>query len=93
MRNMVVFVECDPSHQIFRGFRVSKDYFTQFSGDLLGGLMDRIPALEQVTFDRWPAVKRDGDLMIRLQIVVEEKGKRISWASGKWEPDPFKVKD
>jgi len=49
--------------------------------------------LERVTFDRYPAVKRDGDLMIRLQGVVEAKGKKIAWAPGKWEPDPLKVND
>jgi len=28
-----------------------------------------------------------------LQGVVDEKGKKIAWALGKWEPDPFKVND
>lgn len=93
LRDMAVFVECDPSHQIFRGFRINKEFFTEFSGDLVGALIDRIPALERITFDRYPAVKRDGDLMMRLQGVVEEKGKKIAWAPGKWEPDPFKVND
>lgn len=93
LRNMVVFVECDPSHQIFRGFRVSKEFFTEFSADLLGALIERIPSLERITFDRYPAVKRDGELMTRLQNVVQEKGKRVAWAAGKWDVDPFRMKD
>ena len=93
VQNMIVFVECDPSHQIFRGFRVSKEFFTEFSADLLGALIDRLPALDRITFDRYPAVKREGELMTRLQHVVEEKGKRIFWARGKWDVNPFRMKD
>ena len=93
LRNMVVFVECDPSHQIFRGFRVNQEFFTEFSGDLLGALIERLPALERITFDRYPAVKRDGELMTRLQSVVEKKGKRITWAPGRWDANPFRLEE
>ena len=90
MRNLIVFVECDPSHQIFKGFRASKDFFTDFSGNLLGGLIERLPSLEHVTFDRYPAVWKDGELMTRLRNVVEEKRKRIVWVPGKWD-DPVSL--
>lgn len=92
LRTMVVFVECDPSHQIFRGFRINKEFFTEFSGDLLGALIDRMPALERITFDRYPAVQREGELMMRLQDVVQGKGKRIAWAQGKWDANPYQSK-
>ena len=92
LRNLVVFVECDPSHQIFRGFRVNKEFFTEFSADLVTALIDRIPSLDRITFDRYPAVKREGELMTRLQSVVEGKGKRIDWAPGKWDDGPFHKK-
>lgn len=87
VRNLIVFVECDPSHQIFKGFRVSKDLFTDFSSNLLGGLIERLVFLDNVIFDRYPAVRKDGELMTRLRSVVEERRKRIVWVPGKWD-DP-----
>lgn len=87
VRNLNVFVECDPSHQIFKGFRVNKDFFTDFSSNLLGGLIELLPCLDNVIFDRYPAVRKDGELMARLRTVVEEKRKRIVWVPGKWD-DP-----
>ena len=42
VRTLRVFVECDPSHDIFKGFRVGRDYFTEFSAQLLEGVIDRL---------------------------------------------------
>lgn len=88
VRDLKVFVECDPSHQVFQGFRVSIDFFTNFASDLLGRLVERLPRLEQVTFDRYgPSVRRDSELMSRLQEAVLKRQKRIGWARNKWEDD------
>lgn len=66
VRLLKVFVEVDPSHDIFRGFRVGKDFYTHFSTELLEQIIERLPALERVEFDRWPSVMREGPLMRRL---------------------------
>ena len=88
VRDLVVFVECDPSHQIFNGFRVSRDFFTGFAGNLLERIVEGMPHLEQVTFDRYgPSVRRDSELMGRLQEAVLKGQKRIAWARGKWRDD------
>lgn len=85
VKNLEVFVECDPSHQIFHGFRVSIDFFTDFSSNLLGQIVKGLPSLEQVTFNRHgPSVQRDSELMSRLQEAVLKGQKRIAWAKGRW---------
>lgn len=88
VKNLEVFVECDPSHQIFHGFRVSIDFFTDFSSSLLEQIVKGLPPLEQVTFSRHgPSVQRDSELMSRLQEAVLKGQKRIAWAKGKWVDD------
>ena len=88
VRNLEVFVECDPSHQIFHGFRVSIDFFTDFSSNLLETVVKGLPYLEWVTFNRHgPSVRRDSELMSRLQEAVLKGQKRIAWARGKWLDD------
>ena len=79
VRTLHVFAECDPSHPAFNGFWKSRDFYTDFSGDLLKGLMDGLENLEVVRFDGFPSVKRDGELMRRLLGLVKERGKRIAW--------------
>ncbi|KAL2041903.1 hypothetical protein N7G274_005090 [Stereocaulon virgatum] len=77
VRILKVFVECDPSHEIFRGFRIGKNFYTDFSVDLLEGIVERLPALERVEFDGWPSVMREGPLMRRLVEVAELGGKKV----------------
>ena len=82
VRTLKVFVECDPSHDIFKGFRVGRDYFTDFSARLLEGIMDRLPALITVEFDAWPSVMREGPLMRKLVQVAKAKGKKTIEITG-----------
>lgn len=85
VKKLEVFVECDPSHQIFSGFRVSRDFFTEFAGNLIERIVDSLPSLEEVTFNRHgPSVRRDSELMTRLQEAVLKGQKRIGWAKGQW---------
>ncbi len=77
VRSVKVFVECDPSHDMFNGFRIDRDFFTDFSGGLLEGVLRRLPSVVQVELDGWPSVKRDGPLVKRLLEVAENAGVRI----------------
>ncbi|PYH66449.1 uncharacterized protein BO88DRAFT_406918 [Aspergillus vadensis CBS 113365] len=79
MRTFKVFVEVDPSHPVFEGFRISKDYYTDFAGDLLKGVLERLPNLEYVEFDGWPSVRKSGALMKRLMHEVRSAGIKIAW--------------
>lgn len=79
VRSIKVFVQCDPSHDVFKGFRVGKDFFTDFSGDILGDVIDRLPILEEIQFDAWSSVSKDAPLMRRLLVEANNNSKRIAW--------------
>ena len=77
VRTVKVFVECDPSHDIFNGFRIDRDFFTDFSAGLLEGVLQRLPSVVQVELDGWPSVKREGPLVKRLLEVARDAGVRV----------------
>ncbi|KAJ5574304.1 uncharacterized protein N7459_008731 [Penicillium hispanicum] len=78
-RTLKVFVECDPSQPIFEGFRVSKEYYTEFSGRLMQQILERLPGLVQVEFDGYPSVQKSGSLMKRLMKETRTAQKKILW--------------
>lgn len=78
-RTLKVFIQCDPSHPVFEGFRVSKDYYTDFAGDLLKQILARLPNLVQVEFDGYPSVLKRGTLMTRLFGETRAARKKIYW--------------
>lgn len=77
VRVLKVFVECDPSQPSFKGFRISETFFTDFASGLLRECVKRLPALEVVSFETFPSVQWDGDLMIKLQDEAKKAGKRL----------------
>ncbi|KAJ5667218.1 hypothetical protein N7507_003082 [Penicillium longicatenatum] len=88
LHTLRVFVECDPSQPVFEGFRVSKEYYTEFSGRLIKEILDRLPALKFVEFDAYPSVKRDGSLMTRLMKEALAANKKITWGPERgWTDD------
>ena len=80
MHVLNVFVECDPSQDIFKGFRIAKDFYTDFVGDLLRDILYRLPALNEINFDRYPSVVRGGSLMIRLNEEARLRKVKITFA-------------
>ena len=89
-----MFIQCDPSHPVFEGFRVSKDYYTQFAGDLLQQVLARLPHLTWVEFDGYPSVQRKGRLMMRLLDETRAAGKKILWGPERgWTGDPEEDND
>lgn len=79
MRTLKVFIECDPSHPVFEGFRISKDFYTNFAGDLVHQILERLPGLVQVEFDGYPSVQKNGPLMARLLEETRSAQKKILW--------------
>lgn len=90
-RTLKVFVQCDPSHPVFEGFRVSEDYYTDFAGDLMQQILGRLPNLVQVEFDGYPSVQKRGPLMTRLLVATKAAHKKVLWGPergwSKWEDD------
>ncbi|MCJ1337231.1 hypothetical protein MMC09_002513 [Bachmanniomyces sp. S44760] len=79
VRMLEVFVELDPSDEIFNGFRVAKDFYTDFSGMLLSDVLLRLPMLQEVKFDGFPSVTIHSPLMKRLIADVQSSGRRITY--------------
>lgn len=88
VRTLKVFIECDPSHPVFEGFRVSKGFYTNFAGDLLRKILERLPDLKHVEFDGYPSVRRHGALMMRLLQETKVTKKQIVWGPERqWRHD------
>ncbi|GAD93397.1 hypothetical protein PVAR5_2007 [Paecilomyces variotii No. 5] len=79
MRMVKVFIQCDPSHPAFEGFRISRDYYTSFAGDLLRQILQSLPSVSEVEFDGWPSVDKHGPLMNRLLLETRLERKKIHW--------------
>lgn len=79
LRLLKVFVQIDPSTDVFRGFRQSVDYYTQYSQDIILGLFHEVPTLKAVEFDAWTGVEKSGELMTALIGAVQAGGMIIGW--------------
>ena len=94
VRSLKVFVQCDPSHDVFKGFRVGKAFFTDFAGVILGDIIYRLPVLEEIQFDAWSSVSKDAPLMTRLLIEARSNSKRIAWGPERgWDNEFERVID
>jgi hypothetical protein len=79
VRTLKVFLECDPSHPVFEGFRISPGFYTDFAGKILKQILERLPHVVQVEFDGYPSVSRNGSLMKRLLDEARAAQKAILW--------------
>ncbi|RDW82732.1 hypothetical protein BP6252_03844 [Coleophoma cylindrospora] len=79
VRVLNIFVECDPSDAIFKGFRQGDGFYETFSCGLLEGILKEVPSIEAVEFDAWTSVKKDGDMMIGLLETVVMNNKIVKW--------------
>ncbi len=76
VRTLKAFVECDPSHDIIRGIRKGRDFYTGFSAHLFEQIIEQLPALSSVEFDAWPSVMWEESVMKRMIEVAKEHGKK-----------------
>ena len=82
LRRLNVFVQADPSQDMYEGFRVSKDFYTTLAANLLRAVLERLPKVVEVHFDNYSGVSRDGPLITALVDDAKQKGKKITW--GVW---------
>lgn len=86
LRTLKIFVECDPSSDIFKGFRVNDSFYTLFSCELLTQMKKQAPWLKVAEFDGYSSVKRNSSLMSNLIATAEGSGLRITWTpGGRWD--------
>lgn len=79
VRRLTVFVECDPSDNVFKGFRKADGFYEKFSQQLLDDVLGQLPLLDRVHFDAWSSVKKSGAMIGGLLEVATARGKRICW--------------
>jgi hypothetical protein len=79
VRRLTVFVECDPSDNIFTGFRKADGFYETFSKNLLDGVLAEMPFVGRVHFDAWSSVKKSGEMMMGLLEVAHGRGRNIDW--------------
>jgi hypothetical protein len=92
VRVLKVFVECDPSDAIFKGFRRGDGFYERFSQNLLEGVLKDVASIKVVEFDAWSSVKRTGDMISGLGEVVSKFEKVVGWGPERgWDQELDKV--
>lgn len=79
VKTFKIFVECDPSHPVFEGFRISEGFYTEFAGAIVQQSLKRLPNVVHVEFDAYPSVRKSGELMQRLLQETRAASKKIVW--------------
>ncbi|KAL9081235.1 MAG: hypothetical protein Q9157_000210 [Trypethelium eluteriae] len=80
MRLLKIFVEVDPSsHDIFKGFRVTEDFYTVFCQGLVREILCQVPSITEVQFDAWTSVSKHAPLMRELLNEARIANREISW--------------
>jgi hypothetical protein len=79
VRKLTVFVECDPSDNVFKGFRKADGFYESFSRELLDQVLAEMPFVQSVHFDAWSSVKKSGAMMVGLFEVAKARGRAICW--------------
>ncbi|KAL2150937.1 hypothetical protein VTH82DRAFT_6035 [Thermothelomyces myriococcoides] len=88
VRQLTVFVECDPSDSFFRGFRKADGFYEAFSRNLLDSVLAEMPFLDRVHFDAWSGVEKTGPMMTGLLEVTGARGRKICWGPERgWSDD------
>jgi hypothetical protein len=92
VRVLKVFVECDPSDGIFKGFRMGEGAYERFSAALLDATLKEVASVKVVEFDAYSSVKRTGDMMSGLGEVVAKYDKVVGWGPERgWDKDSDQV--
>ncbi|KOS20184.1 hypothetical protein ESCO_006188 [Escovopsis weberi] len=79
VRLVTVFVECDPSDGVFKGFRRSEGFYEGFCRNLLQDVLSGIPNVRVLRFDAWSSVKKSGAMMQTLLGVAAQWKGLVRW--------------
>jgi hypothetical protein len=86
VRRLRVFVECDTSNDIFKGFLHSDGFYEGFCRELMGTVLDGLASCHVVEFDANPSVKKAGPMMTGLLEEATQRGKQLAWGPEKgWD--------
>jgi hypothetical protein len=75
-----VFIEIDPaSNDVFEGWRVGNNFYTEYCVRLLRGLLAQVPSIDEVEFDAFPSVSKSSPLLNGLIEETRLNQKRVAW--------------
>ena len=75
-----VFVELDPSEPMFDKYRISKNFYTDFAGELLAEVLKAMTQVEVVEVGGYEFVNVSGPLVTRIRQAVLGSGKTLQWS-------------
>lgn len=91
LRTIKVFVEVDPSEDIFNGFRGrdnARDTYKKFCAQMLEDVFAKAPSILAVEFDAYPSVNKRSPLVVKLVDVASKADKKVLWGPLRgWEKD------
>ena len=94
VKTLKIFVEMDPSEPMFAKYRISKVFYTNFTGNLLGEVLACLPMCKVIEMDGNPSVRVSGELVSRLRQEIERKGKEVVWGpEAGWEEKLLKSEE
>ncbi|KAM3515165.1 hypothetical protein MY11210_001177 [Beauveria gryllotalpidicola] len=76
---LAVYVEVDPSDNIFDEFRRADGFYEEFSRELLASTLKGLPSVRTIEFDAYKSVQKRGAMMRSLFSIATESGKAITW--------------
>ncbi|KND93257.1 hypothetical protein TOPH_02390 [Tolypocladium ophioglossoides CBS 100239] len=79
VKTLTVFVEYDPSDDVFNGFRKFDGFYEKFCCDLLVNVLVETPSIECIYFDANSSVKKSGDMMRGLLEATSNQAKKTYW--------------
>jgi hypothetical protein len=80
VHRLKVFVEIDPaSDEVFEGWRVGNNFYTEYCVGLLRGLLAQVPTINDVEFDAYSSVSKTSPLLQALMEETKLNQKRIVW--------------
>lgn len=86
VRRLKVFIECDPSNDIFTGYRRFDGFYEKFSQDLLESVLNEMPWCKTVEFDANPSVRKNGAMMAGLLATARNLNRELAWGPKKgWD--------
>lgn len=84
-----VFIEIDPaSNEVFEGFRVAHNFYTEYCVGLLRALLAQVASLREVEFDAYPSVAKSSPLLQGLLLETRLNQKSVTWGPERgWDDD------
>jgi hypothetical protein len=91
LKQLKIFAELDPENsRICQEWLSNHCSYTNFSTELVIGILTAVPSITEVWFDGFPSVQKDGPLVTALLTESKKAGKRITFGPLRgWD----KVKD